>query len=297
MTFVLITNGSAACNNSDTIIKPEYITVTNIGGPITPSCRPSTTSPGDYGIRRFQFNTIDNATNGSTDGYQDYSCSFITTVSEGRPYSIGINTHPTLPENVWVWIDLDNNGTFDNTAELIYTSLNKAGIHEDTIIIPAGIIYNTPLRMRVASDSYLNIISTPCNPSTNGQYEDYSVILTENNAVVEANFTSDQQNVKTGSTVNFSDKSLNLPTAWQWNFPGGTPSVSTDKNPSVTYLSTGTYNVTLTATNANGSNTITKTNYITVSDTYTMCSDVSSSSSNGLLYDSGGPLGNYSDGE
>ncbi len=293
----LITNGSATCNNSDTIIKPEYITVTDIGGPITPSCRPSTTSSGEYGIRRFQFNTIDNATNSSTDDYQDYSCSFITTVSEGRPYYIRINTHPTMPENVWVWIDIDNNGTFDNTTELIYTSLNKTGIHEDTVIIPAGIVYDTPLRLRVASDSYPNIISDACSPSMNGQYEDYSVILTENNSIVEAYFISDQQTVQTGSTVYFSDKSLNLPTAWQWQFPGGTPSESTSKNPSVTYLSTGTYDVILTATNANGTNTITKSDYIKVSDTYTMCSDASSSSSNGLLYDSGGPSGDYSNSE
>lgn len=67
-----------------------------------------------------------------------------------------------------------------------------------------------------------------------------------------------------GNSVAFTDLSTNTPTAWQWLFPGGTPTGSTGQNPSVTYGSTGTYNVTLTASNAGGTGTLTKTNYITV---------------------------------
>ncbi len=64
--------------------------------------------------------------------------------------------------------------------------------------------------------------------------------------------------------VNFTDLSSNDPTSWLWSFPGGTPSGSTAENPTVTYSSPGNYNVTLTATNASGSDDETKTNYITV---------------------------------
>lgn len=67
-----------------------------------------------------------------------------------------------------------------------------------------------------------------------------------------------------GNSVTFTDLSTNTPTAWQWQFPGGTPTGSTGQNPSITYGSTGTYNVTLTASNAGGTGTLTKTNYITV---------------------------------
>lgn len=41
-------------------------------------------------------------------------------------------------------------------------------------------------------------------------------------------------------------------TGWNWSFPNGTPSSSTAQNPSTTYPSGGTYNVTLVATSNNG---------------------------------------------
>ncbi|MDL2262609.1 PKD domain-containing protein, partial [Bacteroidales bacterium OttesenSCG-928-I21] len=79
-----------------------------------------------------------------------------------------------------------------------------------------------------------------------------------------ANFTGTPQTVTTGGTVNFTDMSTNTPTSWSWTFAGGTPATSTAQNPAVVYNTIGTYTVTLTATNANGSHTETKTNYITV---------------------------------
>ena len=70
--------------------------------------------------------------------------------------------------------------------------------------------------------------------------------------------------VVAGNTVAFTDLSTNTPTTWSWTFAGGTPGTSTTQNPTITYSTPGTYNVTLTASNANGGNTVTKTGYITV---------------------------------
>ena len=61
-------------------------------------------------------------------------------------------------------------------------------------------------------------------------------------------------------TVTFTDLSTNNPTSWSWDFGDG--ATSTAQNPTHTY-SAGTYDVTLTATNAYGSNTVTKVAYIT----------------------------------
>ena len=61
--------------------------------------------------------------------------------------------------------------------------------------------------------------------------------------------------------VAFTDTSTNSPTAWNWNFGDGT--TSTSKNPTHTYSAAGTYTVSLTASNTAGSNTATKTSYIT----------------------------------
>ena len=63
-------------------------------------------------------------------------------------------------------------------------------------------------------------------------------------------------------TVQFTDTSTRGPTSWLWSFgDGGT---STEQNPQHTYATPGLYSVTLTATNEYGSDTETKTNYITV---------------------------------
>jgi len=64
--------------------------------------------------------------------------------------------------------------------------------------------------------------------------------------------------------VQFTDASTGNPTSWKWDLGNGT--ISFLQNPSVSYFSTGQYTVTLIVGNAQGSNTITKNQYITVQD-------------------------------
>ena len=78
--------------------------------------------------------------------------------------------------------------------------------------------------------------------------------------------------IQAGGTVSYLDASLMIPTtvqptAWDWYFgPSASPTGSTAQNPSsIAYAATGSFSVTLTAFNANGSGTITKTNFVTVS--------------------------------
>jgi PKD repeat protein len=77
-----------------------------------------------------------------------------------------------------------------------------------------------------------------------------------------ANFTVDNQTPCPGQTVNFSDVSTGTVVSRTWSFPGGTPATSTAANPSVTYASSGAYNVTLTVSNGTTNSTLTETNYI-----------------------------------
>ena len=79
-----------------------------------------------------------------------------------------------------------------------------------------------------------------------------------------ASFTASATTVCVGQSVTFTDTSTNIPGAWIWNLPGGTPNTSTAQNPTVVYNTAGTYTVTLQAFNYNGNNTVTMTNYITV---------------------------------
>ena len=65
-------------------------------------------------------------------------------------------------------------------------------------------------------------------------------------------------------SVDFTDLSTNNPTTWSWDF--GDTYGSTAQNPSHIYTNPGTYTVSLTVSNSDGTNTITKTNYITVNE-------------------------------
>jgi PKD repeat protein len=77
-----------------------------------------------------------------------------------------------------------------------------------------------------------------------------------------SNFTASPLSGTAPLAVQFSDTSTGGPTAWAWVFgDGGT---STLQSPAHSYAAAGTYTVQMTATNAGGSNTMTKTSYITV---------------------------------
>ncbi len=64
--------------------------------------------------------------------------------------------------------------------------------------------------------------------------------------------------------VQFVDHSVlsNDNPTWSWSFPGGTPASSTQQNPTVTYTSPGTYDVTLTVTDDYGTSTQSYTAFI-----------------------------------
>lgn len=89
--------------------------------------------------------------------------------------------------------------------------------------------------------------------------------LLDEAVVCEADFvTEDDPIVCPGGIVAFEDRSYNAVTNWEWTFEGGSPATSDDQNPEVTYNEPGVYDVTLTASNANGELTTTKTSYVTV---------------------------------
>lgn len=80
-----------------------------------------------------------------------------------------------------------------------------------------------------------------------------------------ADFISDMNVICPGTSIQFTDASTDNTDTWVWFFSGGIPATSTDENPIVIYNTPGIYEVKLTATNANGSDTEIKSTYITVS--------------------------------
>lgn len=80
----------------------------------------------------------------------------------------------------------------------------------------------------------------------------------------KALFIADRMVVCAEDTVSFTDQSTGGPTGWQWTFNGGSPENSSSRNPKVVYNSPGTYDVKLVVTSGSGSDSLTKSGYITI---------------------------------
>ena len=73
------------------------------------------------------------------------------------------------------------------------------------------------------------------------------------------------------NSVAFVDKSIGTPRSYQWEFQGGVPAVSTEKNPKVSYSLPGKYSVKLKVTDAKG---ITSTSVRTLEVSYTVAKEI-----------------------
>lgn len=82
--------------------------------------------------------------------------------------------------------------------------------------------------------------------------------------IVVADFIANITAGEVPLSVNFKDASSGKPTSWKWDFGDG--GSSGFQNPTHNYSSSGVFNVKLTATNSNGSDTKTKFSYINVQD-------------------------------
>jgi len=109
-----------------------------------------------------------------------------------------------------------------------------------------------PTHTYAAAGTY-TVSLTVTYPSGAGSPASQSVTVTSAPLTAPlAAFTFNAASSVAGQVLPFADQSTNKPTAWAWKFgDGGT---STSQNPTHTYTSAGTYVVTLTASNANGSN-------------------------------------------
>ena len=80
-----------------------------------------------------------------------------------------------------------------------------------------------------------------------------------------ADFAANKFSTCAGQSVTFNSTSYNsVPTSYSWVFEGGNPSTSTSQIQSVSYDTPGTYSVSLTVSNSDGSSTKTVNSFVTV---------------------------------
>ena len=132
---------------------------------------------------------------------------------------------------------------------------------------PAGSNAEDPMHTYTAPGTY----TVTLQASNAGGYDstrrtDY-ITVTAAPVAPTANFTGTPTSGTVPLAVQFNDTSAGSPIVWNWSFGDGAWHNTTDaaeRNATHTYSSAGAYTVSLTASNAAGSNTSTRTDYITV---------------------------------
>ena len=170
-------------------------------------------------------------------GYIVPVTAFLATPTSGSvPLTVSFTDQSTGSPTSWKWTFGD--GTSSTEKNPVHT-YNKSGLYSVTL---------------TASNA---------NGSNALTKSSYIAVSSVSNAPVAA-FSASPTSGSAPLTVSFTDQSTGSPTSWKWTFGDG--NTSTEKNPVHTYNKTGLYSVTLTASNANGSNALTKTSYIAVSN-------------------------------
>lgn len=118
---------------------------------------------------------------------------------------------------------------------------------------PQNIVYSTEGVFSVTLTA-TNILGT--NEITKQEY-----ITVSSSILPEINFSTNMDKVCVNQTVSFTDESLYSPNSWEWQFDPSTVTFvnGTDaysQNPEVEFAEADKYTVTLTATNLNGSSTL-----------------------------------------
>jgi len=270
---------------SNTLTETAYINVTEF---VISYC---TSSGGNSSLEWIQTVALGTFTNnsGSNGGYGDFTDPAIS-VESGQTYTITLTpgfSNRTRKEFWRVWIDYNMNGDFTDAGELVFSKDRQKVTVSGSISIPSGLTGET--RMRVSMK--YNAAPTSCENFSYGEVEDYTLLFgTPIPQPPVANFSGTPTTVSVGNSVQFTDLSANNPTSWSWTFGEG--STSTNQNPSFTYNIEGTYTVSLTATNNEGSDTKTFVDYITVVAGGTYCA--STSQSNALDWISQVNIGSFS---
>jgi PKD repeat protein len=152
---------------------------------------------------------------------------------------------------------------------------------------PPPIVYSTP-------GTYDVTLTVSDGSSTDSEVKTGYITVKS----VIADFSGTPTTVVVGNSVTYSDNSQCSPTSWSWSFPGGTPSSYNGQTPpAINYATTGTYNASLTVTNALGTDTKTRTNYITVTPPVFNMTNGTITTCAGDFYDSGGSGGAYQNNE
>jgi len=150
-------------------------------------CIPVISNPCDMWISNVTIGTINNTstqpTNCNAGGYTDYSSVLSTNAAPGQVVNFSLTGHSNIFFEPWqmadIYIDFNNDGDFDDTDEKVVAdiSLYTDNLYNGSFSIPAAQPYGY-YRMRVKSYNYYETQTGPCGNNTNGETEDYMLVVT-----------------------------------------------------------------------------------------------------------------------
>jgi PKD repeat protein len=245
---------------SDTETKTNYINVTDQP---TNYCASQGTNQNYEYIAGVQVGALNNTSGAS--GYSDFT-SISVDLTKGTNVSVALTpgfVSSSYNEYWKIWIDYNKDGDFDDAGEEVFSGSGSSVVSGSFTVPTSATLGSTRMRVTMKYGG----APTPCETFTYGEVEDYTANITEGTIQPPvAEFTASSTSILVGQSVTFTDQSSNDPTSWSWAFESGTPSGSSSQNPTITYNTAGTFDVSLTAANSAGSDTETKTNYISVSE-------------------------------
>ncbi len=223
-----------------------------------------------------------------------YPASWQWTITDSNDVIVDSDTNQNItytfnaPDTYTVTLQVTNGTRTDTTSsQIIVTS--PAQLFADFTAIPNSGVAPLAVQLNDTSTGYpqsweWNLGDSPANQTTRNvsyTYNDpgtYTVMLTVVNGTVSstashqiivsapivpaAGFTANLTKGVEPLAVQFTDTSTGVPTNWSWDFGDGNTSYA--ESPMHVYSTHGLYTVKLNATNQNGSNVMTKADYINV---------------------------------
>lgn len=229
-------------------------------------CYPTANCSLGDGFTGFALEEINNMNNGcsndnSTSGYGDF-LDMSATLAAGQSYTVEWETGYD-EQYACLWIDFNDDKEFSEDEMLIedFELLNEGQVYSTDFVVPETVPAGEH-RLRIRAH-WQDLASDPCASFSYGETEDYTVVIEGGNAI-SPEFAANETEFCEEGTVQFSDLSQGNVTDWEWTFPGGDPESSTEENPEIYYGNAGSFDVTLTVSNDNNSQTITQEDYITI---------------------------------
>ena len=170
---------------TSSLTKPNSLFVSSTSFQVMCDFQSSNTGNFGTGVTSVSFNTLNNNTSTSNVApfVRDFRCAKNTQINLNSSYDLTVvySARDEHPQRTTVWIDWDNSGSFEVTERVLENNVvaGNAGTHTatETITPPLNAVKDTPLTMRVVSDTFST--GNTCSGSSLKRADDYGILVSD----------------------------------------------------------------------------------------------------------------------